>query len=128
MHVSVGLCHSADVMRQRLQSEPFSLSAQEVRSLQPQGVSVLQHPSFAHVFWSQQTTVYDSRKVFVCDVLQVERLLKQIDLNADDGIAYDEWMAAMLTWRTVRLQMAPSHLRCRATHHCCAFVWGCVQR
>jgi hypothetical protein len=32
----------------------------------------------------------------------VERLLKQIDLNSDDGIAYDEWMAAMLTWRTVR--------------------------
>lgn len=35
-------------------------------------------------------------------ILQVERLLKQIDLNSDDGIAYDEWMAAMLTWRSVR--------------------------
>lgn len=34
---------------------------------------------------------------------QVERLLRQIDQNADDqGIAYDEWLAAMLTWRTVR--------------------------
>lgn len=34
---------------------------------------------------------------------QVERLLSQIDKDADDGvIAYDEWLAAMLTWRTVR--------------------------
>jgi calcium-dependent protein kinase len=49
------------VMRDRLQGEPFSLSAQEV-----------------------------------------ERLLRQIDKDADDhGIAYDEWMAAMLTWRTI---------------------------
>ena len=33
---------------------------------------------------------------------QVERLLRQIDLNSDEGIAYDEFLAAMLTWRTVR--------------------------
>ncbi len=36
-------------------------------------------------------------------VQQVERLLRQIDTTSEDGgIAYDDWLAAMLTWRSVR--------------------------
>jgi hypothetical protein len=63
-----------------------------------------------HVVWLQMLVV-PNRSISLpdlkCQRLQVERLLKQIDLNSDDGIAYDEWMAAMLTWRTVRGHNAP---------------------
>ena len=57
----------------------------------------------------------------------MERLLKQIDLNADDGIAYDEWMAAMLTWRTVRLHDARAsfHMRCPPLYVLCVHVDMC---
>lgn len=48
-------------------------------------------------------------------LVQVERLLKQIDLNSDEGISYDEWIAAMLTWRSVRPAAAPP---CSGKTHC----------
>lgn len=52
---------SVHALREKLQTEPFCLSAQEV-----------------------------------------ERLLKQIDTNDTQDVKYDEWLAAMLTWKSVQ--------------------------
>jgi len=41
-------------------------------------------------------------KPFSLSAQEVERLLSHIDTNDTEGVEYDEWLAAMLTWKSVQ--------------------------